>query len=124
MKSPRQKTVKKLDVAFSKFIRKRDTDNGYGRCCSCDKLIPYENGDAGHFINRRWYGTRWREDNVHFQCIACNRFDEGNAAGYALFMLGKYGKTHVEFLKAMSHESAKFTVVEMELMIVDYKSRT
>ena len=67
--------------------------------------------------------TRWREDNVHAQCRSDNRFQEGDAAGYALFMLDKYGREHVEYLRALSRETAKFTIPEIELMIADYKAR-
>lgn len=122
-KSPYQAAVKRLDTVFSLFIRQRDTENGYGRCCSSGKIIPYESGDAGHFINRRKMSTRWHEDNVHFQSRYDNRFGEGNAAGYALFMIEKYGKEHVEYLRALSEEPAHFTVPEIELMIKDYKQR-
>lgn len=124
MKSPRQIAVRKLDAVFSKFIRLRDAPNGYGTCCSCGNPTLYGNGDAGHFINRKHFPTRWHEENVHFQCRSCNRFDEGNAAGYALFMLEKYGKDKVEYLRALSREPSKFTAIEIELLIQDYKKKT
>lgn len=123
MKSPYQRAVARLDVVFGKFIRRRDTENGYGKCCSCNKIISYRDGDSGHFVNRRWMATRWREDNSHFQCRSCNRFEEGNAAGYALFMLDKYGREHVEYLRALSRETARFTIPEIELLITEYKNR-
>jgi len=123
VKSPYQRAVKRMDDVFARFIRRRDTENGYGRCCSSGRIIPYNQGDAGHFINRRWMATRWREDNVHFQSRSDNRFDEGNAAGYALFMLDKYGREHVEYLRALSRETARFTIPEIELLITEYKNR-
>lgn len=123
MGTQRQRAIRKLDKVFSLFIRKRDTENGYGKCCSCSRVVPYESMDAGHFINRRFQATRWREDNVHAQCRACNRFQEGNPAGYALFMLDKYGKAHIEYLQALSQETAKFTLSELDLLIKDYQSR-
>lgn len=123
MKSPKQKATNLLDVVFSKYIRLRDTNDGYGVCCSCGKPTLYGNGDAGHFINRRWMTTRWREDNVHFQCRSCNRFDEGNAAGYSLFMIRTYGQPHVEYLHVLSKDIAKFTVPEIELLAADYRRK-
>lgn len=112
-----------MDTVFSKFIRQRDTQNGYGKCCSCGKIIPYENGDCGHFINRRHMATRWREDNSHFQCKADNRFNEGDPAGYSLFMINKYGMKHVEYLRALSQETAKFTITDIELLTKEYKHK-
>lgn len=123
MPSQYQKSVKKLDVAFKKWIRLRDCPDGFGRCCSCTRYMLFNESDGGHFINCRWMPTRWREDNVHAQCRSCNRFDEGNAAGYGLFMSDKYGLKHIEFLRALSHEEAHFSVIEMELLTKEYRKR-
>lgn len=123
MVSPKQTAQKKLDRIFSEFIRLRDTKEGYGHCCSCSKMILYAQGDAGHFINRRWMPTRWREDNVHLQCRSCNRFDEGNASGYTLFMIDKYSREHVEFLRALSKEYGGYSVIEIDLLTKDYKDK-
>jgi hypothetical protein len=123
-----KKTIeKKLDKVFSQYIRLRDTEEmdgiRVGVCCSSGKRITYEQGDAGHFINRKWRATRWHEENVHLQSISDNRFNEGNPAGYALFMIEKYGKEHVEYLLALSRERAGFTDSDGELMIKEYKKK-
>lgn len=123
VKSPYQKAVKKLDAIFQMYIRLRDTHGGAGQCCSCGKMILFSEGDAGHWINRRWMATRWREDNVHLQCRADNRFNEGDAAGYTLFMIRTYGQKHVEYLRALSKEPAHFTVPEIQLLIEEYKRK-
>jgi hypothetical protein len=65
--------------------------------------------------------TRWREDNVHMQCRADNRFGEGDAAGYSLFMLKKYGEKHIEYLNALKNEGYHWTDFELELLIKEYK---
>lgn len=116
--------IKKLDIVFSKYIRLRDSTNGMFICCSCGQMKPYEMADAGHFINRRWMSVRWREDNVHAQCSACNRFDEGNAAGYARFMDKKYGPAHVDSLMALKNAGQKWSDFEVELLIKEYKQKT
>jgi len=87
-------------------------------------MKPYEMADAGHFINRRWMSVRWREDNVHAQCSACNRFDEGNAAGYARFMDKKYGPAHVDYLMALKNAGQRWSDFEVELLIKEYKQKT
>lgn len=118
---------KKLDYAFKRWVRFRDTEQHgttrAGRCCSCGAWKLFDELDGGHFINVRWRSTRWHEKNVHAQCRSCNRFDEGNAAGYALFMLDKYGKDTVDYLRALSRETAKFSDFEGELMLKDYRAR-
>lgn len=113
---------KKLDRIFSEYIRKRDTKNGVGRCCSCGAFKAYDQLDCGHFINRKWRATRWDEQNCHAQCISCNRFDEGNAAGYALYMVDTYGRERVDYIRAKSRETAKFSDSEGELLIKHYKA--
>ena len=119
--------IKALDRIFSQYIRLRDsndmTNGRYFTCCSCWQMKPYEQADAGHFINRKWMATRWREDNVHAQCRACNRFDEGNAIGYARFMQKKYGDEHVDRLFAIKNMTQKWTDYELEFMIKDYKAQ-
>lgn len=116
-----RKIEKKLDTVFSKYVRLRDSQNGYFKCCSCKEIKPVSQGDAGHFINRRWRSVRWHEQNVHMQCRWCNRFNEGNAAGYALFMIDKYGQERLEFLNSLSRKTAKWQNWELELLIKKYK---
>jgi hypothetical protein len=86
-------------------------------------MKPLGQADAGHFINRRWMATRWREDNVHAQCRSCNRFDEGAGAGYTLFMIDKYGREHVEYLRLIKNETMKFSDFEVDLMLKEYKAK-
>lgn len=114
---------KKLDKIFSEFVRKKETKDGWGKCVSCNAIKAYEQLDAGHFINRKWRSVRWDEDNVHIQCIACNRFNEGNGVGYTLYMVDRYGRDKVDYLLAISRETARFTDSEGLLMIADYKKK-
>lgn len=115
--------VKKIDTAFSKFIRTRDDQGGVFLCCSCRQMKPSSQMDAGHFINRRWLATRWREDNVHGQCRSCNRFDEGNAVGYTRFMLSKYGESHVDYLESLKNATMKYTDGEGLILLAEYKRK-
>lgn len=120
--------VKAMDRTFSKYIRLRDTLPQYTEamfiCCSCGQMKTYDKADAGHFINRRWMALRWREDNVHAQCSSCNRFDEGNAVGYTLFMINKYGKDHVEMLMALKNATQKWTDWELAVLNKLYQQKT
>lgn len=118
-----KKLIAKLDKIFSKYVRARDSKNGVFKCCSCGQLKPYEQADCGHFINRRWMACRFREDNCHAQCRSCNRFDEGNAVGYTMFMIEKFGKEHVEYLQAIKNAGYKYTDFEIELLLKEYKEK-
>jgi hypothetical protein len=121
--SNKKQLTAKLDKLLSKFIRLRDSSDGVFKCCSCGQLKPYEQADCGHFINRRWMATRWREDNCHAQCRSCNRFDEGNAVGYTMFMIDKYGKEHVEYLQAIKNAGYKYSDFELQVLISEYKQK-
>ena len=123
MTQTKKQLTAKLDRIFSKYIRKRDSKGEFFRCCSCGQLKPIEQADCGHFINRRWMACRWREDNCHAQCRACNRFDEGNAVGYTMFMIEKYGKEHVEYLQAIKNAGYKYSDFELQTLIDEYKRK-
>lgn len=114
---------KKLDVVFKRYVRLKETPDGWGSCVSCGVNKPFEDLDGGHFINCKWRSTRWHEDNVHIQCQFCNRFNEGNGPGYTLYMVDRYGRERVDYLLALSRETAKFSDSEGELMIAHYKKK-
>lgn len=114
--------IKKLDTVFSKYIRLRDSHDGVFTCCSCGQVKPYEQGDCGHFINRRWMALRYDERNCNIQCRSCNRFDEGNNVGYTRFMQKKYGDDTIDLLVSMK-TPYKWTDGELELLIKEYKEK-
>jgi hypothetical protein len=100
----------------------RDSEDGFFICCSCGQRKPFEQADAGHFINRRWMALRYDERNVHAQCRSCNRFDEGNMIGYTRFMLKTYGEDIVDLLESMK-KPYKWTDGELEILIKDLKNK-
>jgi len=114
----------KLDKAFSKWIRYRDTKDGFGKCISCGKFKAYEELDAGHFIGRQHLGTRWDEKNVHAQCRYCNRFDEGNKGNYRAALVAKYGPDILDQLAVAKKLGARHpSITAMGFMILDYSTR-
>jgi hypothetical protein len=101
MKKPKLKTLqRKLDRIFSEYIRRRDM----GFCCTCDTKLFWKDTDAGHYINRTKWGTKYDESNVHGQCPACNRF-RNPMAEYASFMYESYGQIKVDSLLEQSHRT-------------------
>ena len=104
----------------SKYIRLRDAIEfqnshpevplGYVACCTCGAVKRWQEGDAGHWINRGhggMSGVYFDERNIHFQCKTCNggllrgtmRIAPGAvAAAYDDFMLTKYGLKVIEEL--------------------------
>lgn len=116
--------IKLLDNVFSQFVRLSQTDaNGFGKCISCNNTKFYDNLDAGHFVNRKHLSLRYNEKNVNCQCRDCNRFDEGNPAGYAIGLIRKYGNDIIEQLSISKHLTVKFTEFELNEFIKYYRSK-
>lgn len=121
-KSTRSKLIEKLDNVFSMFIRLRDSNaNDTFRCISCGRLLPFEQADCGHYINRKHMSLRFSEKNCNAQCRSCNRFDEGNIQGYRRGLIAKYGESTVILIEAMKNETNKLSVFELEYMIDHYR---
>ncbi len=77
--------------------------------------------DAGHYINRKHLSTRWNEKNVHAQCRACNRFDEGNMLGYTKGLIKKYGTNIIDLLEISKNQTLKINDFEAKALINHYK---
>lgn len=123
-KPTRSKLVKKLDSVFSLYIRQRNKDSrGYVECVTCGKKDHYKKLQAGHFISRKNYSTRWNEDNVQVQCVACNVYRYGEQYKFSLWLDNNYGEGKAEELHAKGLELVKFTNFELEEMISYYKEK-
>ena len=114
-----------LDKWFSRFIRLRDSDeNGVFQCISCGKYKNFGKMDAGHFINRRKMSVRWYEQNVNGQCSSCNRFNEGEQAGYEEGLNKKYGGSIASVLKLKSRQPYQWTPLEIKALQDHYRKET
>lgn len=119
-KPKRKNLIKKLDAVFSKYIRLRDADQeGYCRCSTCGEVHHWTKIQAGHFISRKHYATRWNEDNVHAQCVACNVFRYGEQYKFSLYLGDKLSKELLE----ESRLTTKFTDIEIIEMIEEYNEK-
>lgn len=118
------KTIKhKADELWSKYIRLSESDStGYCRCCSCDKVYPWKEVDCGHFISRNHNLGRYKRENCHAQCKKCNRFREGNKAGYAVYLQKQYGPQIIEELNRLQYKIKRFTVEELQELVCTIKN--
>lgn len=116
---PTIKTLKrKADELWSKFIRLSEADQtGYCHCCSCGQAAPWKEMDCGHFVSRNHTLGRFKRENCHAQCRRCNRFREGNKAGYAVYLQKQYGAGILEALNQLQYQTHKFTVDELQELI-------
>ena len=118
----RASAVRRADTAFSLYIRTRDSQEFFGeqfRCISCGRILPIEQADAGHYVNRSHNALRYSEENVHAQCRHCNRFDEGNMSGYRRGLLEKIGEKSLIYLEAAKNQTCHLGTKEL-LIIADY----
>jgi len=118
-KPTRKGLIKKLDNVFSEFIRRRYAVNDIATCVTCGKKDHWKKLQAGHFMSRKHYATRWDEDNVEVQCSACNVFRYGEQYLFAKHL----GTKKADKLLAKSRETIKFADYELQEMINLYKTK-
>lgn len=119
-KKPTRKTlITKLDKVFSEYIRRRYAKNDIATCVTCGKKDHWKKLQAGHFMSRKHYATRWDEDNVEVQCSACNVFRYGEQYLFAKYL----GAEKADMLLAKSRETVKFPDWEIQEMIDLYKTK-
>ena len=111
--------IKKLDTIFSRWVRLSNSVNEICTCVTCGKESHWKDIQAGHFISRKHYSTRWNERNVLPQCVGCNVFKYGEQYKYSLYLGNKLSKK----LLIESRNIIKFTNAELEDMIKEYTER-
>jgi len=120
-KPTRSKLVKKLDILFSKYVRLSNADkNGICTCVTCGKKGHWKDGSiqAGHFMSRKHYSTRWDVRNVKPQCVGCNVFKNGQAYLFSIYL----GSELANELYLQSNKIVKFSNDELQGMIDHYST--
>lgn len=118
-KPSRSHLVKKLDTVFSQYIRRRYAINDIAECVTCGKRDHWKKMDAGHFMSRKHYSTRWDEDNVQVQCKSCNLYNQGEQYKYSIFL----GDQKSEELYMKSKQTVKISNFELEELIELYQQK-
>lgn len=79
-----------------KYIRERDKGKP---CISCG--TPWHDEfEAGHYFKSELHSiTRFDEDNIHGQCVRCNRMNEGNLSQYTVNLPKRIGQERWEYLQ-------------------------
>lgn len=103
----KKKIKKDLDLIFSLNVRLRGcSDNLAGVCISCRRVLPFSKLQNGHYISRSVsQATYFSHDNCRPQCVACNKFKEGNKAEYRRFLIQDIGLDRVEKIELISRSS-------------------
>lgn len=116
-----QQLKRQLQPLFNKFIRQRDSEDGYFTCISCSGTLPVDEMNAGHFYPTKGYdGLRFDEDNCHGECQKCNGFDPMHLLGYEKNLIAKItvlGYAELQFraseYKKHGHKWSRITLGEM-----------
>ena len=122
------KWLDELQTIFNKFIRTRDKNRV---CISCQKpLISNLTAwkaqyDAGHFYNVNGYpNLRFNEDNVHGQCVRCNRDLHSNNTEYAIHLPERIGVDRLIELQSIRHNTPlKLSIPEIKELKSHYRKR-
>jgi hypothetical protein len=110
-----------LDLVFGQFIAFRDYKDGWS-CFICGKSISSKgNGEVGHWIKRQHIGTRYHEENCHFICLDCNRFDEQHEIKYEQRLIEVYGIDKVTELMMFKRSLMKPMRSDISQTIEHYK---
>lgn len=119
-KISRKGLVTKLDTIFSKYIRLSNYKEGYIECVTCKtKKRSISDIHNGHFMSRRYYPTRWDEDNCKPQCASCNTYNQGRQYLFSLYL----GQDLAYTIYKKSRIKKAYTNEEIEALIDYYKQK-
>lgn len=116
------KLTAKAQKVFNKYVRERDSENGYFTCISCGRTLPIEQMNAGHYIPQKNSSfLRFNEYNVHGECISDNGFNEFHLINYRKNLINKIGQEMVDWLEDNQRTIKKWTRSELNEIIEKYK---
>ena len=96
------------DALFSVMVRMTNaSSSGNVTCCTCGKRDHWKNMDAGHFVPRGKWATRYVFDNVNPQCHRCNRKMDGMAWAHAAYIDETHHPGRAAQLVALSREAGR-----------------
>lgn len=111
---------KKLQTVFNSYIRLRDIEKG---CISCGTPLQNRKFDAGHFYPTTYEGLRFKETNVHGQCVPCNRNLHGNLHEYRKNITQRITDEELTWLDNNRYIKLKLTKYEIKDLITLYKGK-
>ncbi len=111
------------DRIFSLWIRLKAADyRGYVTCVTCGVTRHYKDDmQAGHYARRDLKNTRYDEQNVHVQCVNCNKWKSGNMAAYAAFMVAKYGQEIIVVMNQRSQIIKQWKRSELQELVKGWR---
>lgn len=115
----------KLDRVMSLYIRLRDVGkNGYFRCPTCGRYLPFSKGDCSHLWGRMHMNTRFDPDNMVMECSYCNRMDSSHLLNLSKYFEKRLGVQRYELLCLKHNKTKKWSNWELEQLIEYYSKET
>ena len=116
------KLTAKAQIIFNRYIRTRDSQDGFFTCISCGQTKGHEVMDAGHYVPFKGSSAlRFDEYNVNGECKSCNGFDQFHLIGYRKNLIDKIGENMVMHLESQHRLIKKWSRTELNEIIEKYK---
>lgn len=97
--------IDKAQNVVNRYVRYRDSANGFFICISCQELKKVNQMNAGHYFAkevRQYKAVRFDLDNIHGQCIRCNKYLSANLIPYRNNLIKKIGLERFERLEQLA----------------------
>ena len=108
---------KKVWNLQSEVIRREEK----GICFTCDKQDNWKNQQTGHFIHLDCLD--FVSQNIHCQCVGCNKYRHGNPIAYALALEKRYGYGICQKLRLLGDRNKPYKVTELQGLYNYYQGR-
>lgn len=131
-KKPKRKKLKSIArlvdeaaVLLQKLVRLKAADaNGFVKSFTSDTVLPWQEMQGSHFIQRNRTATKLLEENVHPQTSAENCYEMKTAYGvlkYRRAMVAMYGEELVREIEDMAESPKKYSRGEIEELTAEFK---
>ncbi|KKN74625.1 hypothetical protein LCGC14_0388270 [marine sediment metagenome] len=112
---------KELQVLVNRYVQIRDKGKD---CVSCDRPDTGAKRDAGHFWSQGENpSVRFDLDNIHVQCVHCNRDKHANLLEYRPRLIKRIGRKRFDELEQRRTQSIKQTIPEIETLKQLFKQK-
>jgi hypothetical protein len=92
--------IRKLDAEVGSYIkRKYEVAPGISQCYTCKNYFHTNEIQAGHFISRRYFATRFDLRNIRPQCPGCNKWRAGEPFKFRMYLVEEIGEDQVKDLE-------------------------
>ncbi len=127
-----KKTARQLEKIawrhFSKFIRERDSENGFFKCISCGETKSTDQLQAGHYYPAgKFKSIKFDEFNVNGECVHDNYYSGDHLIKYKENLIKKIGINNFDLLQVKADYSKRHPFKQDKFLLIDlitrYKNR-